>query len=119
MILNAHILTILKGNEIQVIVIREDKKCFISFGDENFFDIENLNNLKNIQKLSPKAKRRYEEWINSKKFKKDFNETIEVINNSKDYSEITEKFIKDYKKDRGNRIIKQDVELDTNKKINF
>jgi len=119
MIQKANFLTITKGNDIQIIVIREDKKCFICFGDDNFFDIEKLNKLKKIKFKSPRIQKKYEGWINSKSFKKNFKETLEVINKSKNYNEITEKFIKDYKKDRGNRIIKNKIVLDTEKKINL
>jgi len=105
-------LTIKKGGELYFILIMEDKRVFLNFGDDNWFNVRELDNLKQL-----KDKRKYQQYLRSKKFKKNIAETIEIMDNSKDYEEITQKFIKDFKKDRGNRIIRNDAEIDTTKSI--
>ncbi|HKL23633.1 MAG TPA: hypothetical protein VJ895_02680 [Candidatus Nanoarchaeia archaeon] len=112
MIQKAVFLTIVKGKELTLLLIKENKKVFMCFGDDNWFNFQELRNLKGLSYLKPSAKRKYEEWINSKKFKKDYKETEEVIENAVNYEEIIEKFIKDFKKDRGNRIWRNDTEID-------
>ena len=94
-------LTIKKGGELYFILIMEDKRVFLNFGDDNWFNVRELDNLKQL-----KDKRKYQQYLRSKKFKKNIAETIEIMDNSKDYEEITQKFIKDFKKDRGNKIIR-------------
>jgi len=105
-------LTIKKGGELYFILIMEDKRVFLNFGDDNWFNVRELDNLKQL-----KDKRKYQQYLRSKKFKKNIAETIEIMDNSKDYEEITQKFIKDFKKDRGNKIIRNDAEIDTTKSI--
>jgi len=105
-------LTIKKGGELYFILIMEDKRVFLNFGDDNWFNVRELDNLKQL-----KDKRKYQQYLRSKKFKKNIEETIEIMDNSKDYEEITQKFIKDFKKDRGNKIIRNDAEIDTTKSI--
>jgi len=105
-------LTIKKGGELYFILIMEDKRVFLNFGDDNWFNVRELDNLKQL-----KDKRKYQQYLRSKKFKKNIEETIEIMDNSKDYEEITQKFIKDFKKDRGNRIIRNDAEIDTTKSM--
>lgn len=112
MILKAAFLSIVKGQDITILLVREDKKVFICFGDEKWFDFEQIPKLGNISKLTEKAKRKYESWIKSKSFKRNYRETMEVVETSSDYEEIIQKFIKDFKKDRGNRIWRNDVEID-------
>lgn len=105
-------LTIKKGGELYFILIMEDKRVFLNFGDDNWFNVRELDNLKQL-----KDKRKYQQYLRSKKFKKNIAETIEIMDNSKDYEEITQKFIKDFKKDRGNKIIRNDAEIDTTKSM--
>jgi len=105
-------LTIKIGGELYFILIMEDKRVFLNFGDDNWFNVRELDNLKQL-----KDKRKYQQYLRSKKFKKNIAETIEIMDNSKDYEEITQKFIKDFKKDRGNRIIRNDAEIDTTKSM--
>lgn len=105
-------LTIKKGGELYFILIMEDKRVFLNFGDDNWFNVRELDNLKQL-----KDKRKYKQYIKSKKFRKNIAETIEIMDNSKDYEEITQKFIKDFKKDRGNKIWRNDAEIDTTKSI--
>jgi hypothetical protein len=108
-IMKASFLTIVKSNQFTSVLIREDKKVWINFGDDNWFEFEKLNNIKVLE-----DKKKYRDWLQSKKFKKNFTETIEIINNNY-YEEIVSSFIKDFKKDRSNRIIRNDVEIDPNK----
>ncbi|MCM8786849.1 MAG: hypothetical protein NC935_02215 [Candidatus Omnitrophica bacterium] len=96
--LKANFLTILKGSNLIVILIREDKKVLFNFGSEEWFDFYSLYN--------------YDGFIKNNKFKEDFEETKEVIEKAKDYNEITEKFIKDFKADRGNKIVLNRAELE-------
>jgi hypothetical protein len=103
--LKANFLTILKGNSLIVILIREDKKVFFNFGDETWIDFDKLGKL-NIKN------QRYKEYIESPKFKKQYKDTENIIKKSKDYLEITEKFKKDFKKDRSNKITINPAELE-------
>lgn len=107
--MKATFLSIIKKHDFTAILIREDKKVFMNFGDDNFFDFEEMNNIKGLER-----KRKYKDWLESKKFKKDWQETMEVIKNN-GFEEIIQKFIKDFKKDRGNRIIRNDLEIDPTK----
>lgn len=109
--MKATFITILKGSQFTSILVREDKKVLMNFGDENFFEFETLNKVKGLS-----DNKKYKQWIESKKFKKDWAETMKVINTN-DYEGIIQKFIKDFKTDRGNRIIRNDVEIDPNKKM--
>lgn len=108
----ATFLSIKKGGEIYFILVMEDKKVFINFGDDNWFDVKKIHNIKEL-----KGKKKYEKYLSSKSFRKNIKETVETIDSSKDHLEIVEKFIKDFKKDRGNKIIKNEVEIDTSKNL--
>jgi len=107
--MKATFLTIVKSNQFTAILVREDKKVWINFGDDNWFEFSKLNQVKGLEKH-----KQYKEWIESKKFKKSFKETMEIINN-KTFEEVIQSFIKDFKQDRSNRIIRNDVEIDPNK----
>lgn len=104
--MKATFLTIVKSNQFTAILVREDKKVWINFGDDNWFEFEKLNQVKGLEKH-----KQYKEWIESKKFKKSFKETMEIINNNT-FEEVIQSFIKDFKQDRSNRIIRNDVEID-------
>jgi len=115
MILKASFIVVIKKNEITNILVREDKRVWLNFGSDLWIEFQDLVNQKIFTNDSAKNKR-YLNWINSPKFKRDYKQTIEVINNS-DWDGITKKFIADFKKDRGNRIWRQDIELDTDKSL--
>ncbi|MFW6130840.1 MAG: hypothetical protein ACOC56_06600 [Atribacterota bacterium] len=117
MILKASFLMIVKKGQNTNILIREDRKVWINFGSDLWINFLKIKETKNLTKDKAKNKQ-YIKWINSKKFKKDYKETIDVINNSSDWDEITKKFIQDFKKDRSNKIWRQDIELDTDKNLN-
>lgn len=110
--MKAAFLTIVKSNQFTAILVREDKKVWINFGDDNWFEFSRLNQVKGLEKH-----KQYKEWIDSKKFKKSFKETMEIIENN-DYENIITKFIKDFKKDRSNKIWRNDVEIDETKTMN-
>jgi hypothetical protein len=97
MLLKANWLTIKKGKDMKMILIREDKKVMFNFGSEEWIDFNLMGNM-DIKN------QKYQEHIKSPNFKKNYLETKKVIEISKDYEEITQKFIKDFKNDRGNRI---------------
>jgi len=99
-----------KGQEIFIILIKENKECWFNFGTKDFFSIEDFKNLHK----HPNSKIKH--YATTPKFKKDYKQTENVINTSKDYLEINRKFIKDFKKDRGFKIKEQDLEVDENAK---
>lgn len=107
--MKAAFISVIKTGQFTSILVREDKKVWMNFGDDNFFAFETLNNVKGL-----KDNKKYKAWIESKKFKKDWSETMKVIETN-DYEGIIQKFIHDFKKDRGNRIIRNDVEIDPDK----
>ena len=95
-----------KGSEIFIILIREDMKCYFNFGTNDWFSIEEFKNLRK----HPKAKLRH--YAESPKFKRDYKETVDAINTSKNYIEIHDRFMKDFKQDRGQRIKSGDIEIE-------
>ncbi len=105
-------LTIKKGAEIYFILVMEDKRVFLNFGDENWFNVRELGNLDQL-----KHKKKYKRYIQSKQFRKNIEETLEIMDNSNDSEEIIQKFIKDFKRDRGNKVWRNDAEIDTTKSI--
>lgn len=107
--MKATFLTIVKGNQFTAILVREDKKVWMNFGDDNWFEFEKLNKVPKLEKY-----RKYREWIESKKFRKSYLETMEIINNNT-FEEVIQSFIKDFKSDRSNRILRNDVEIDETK----
>lgn len=109
--MKAAFITIVKAKQFTSILVREDKKVWINFGDDNWFEFETLNKVKKLDRT-----KKYKDWLESKKFKKDWAETMKIIENNT-YEEVVKKFIKDFKKDRSNRILRNDVELDENKTI--
>ncbi len=105
-------LTIKKGAEIYFILVMEDKRVFLNFGDENWFNVRELGNLDQL-----KHKKKYKRYIQSKQFRKNIEETLEIMDNSNDSEEIIQKFIKDFKRDRGNKVWRNDAEIDTTKSM--
>lgn len=116
-LLKAGFLMIMKKQQVTNILVREDRRVWINFGSDMWIDFLKIKETENLVPDTSKN-RKYLDWINSKKFQKDYQETLNVINNSEDWNMIIEKFVKDFKKDRGNRIIRQDLEVDTEKEIN-
>jgi len=110
MLIKARTITILKGNTLIMILVREDKEVFLNFGSEDWIDF------KKIFEMKKKIKhQKYQEWIENPRQKKNFKETMEVIEKSKDYMEICEHFHKDFRKDRSARIAINDLEMETDK----
>lgn len=112
--MKATFIVIRKNPEIITIFVREDKKVLFNFGSDiwiNFLDMKNQDKLHTDRGKNKK----YKEWVESKKFKKDYNETIEVMKNN-DYHEVVNKFIHDFKKDRV-PVFQQEVEIDPSKSI--
>jgi len=112
--MRASFIVIRKSQELTTILVREDKLVMINFGSSDWFNFRELKDIKGLK--NNKSIKKYLQWINSKRFKRNYKETIEILENN-DYEEVVKKFIKDFKKDRGNRIIRQDVEIEPNKKI--
>jgi len=108
-LMKASFIIVKKTPEIITILVREDKKVLFNFGSEiwiDFFDIHKSEKL-----TTDKGKnKKFKEWIDSKKFKKDYQETLEVIENN-EYEDIVKKFIHDFKKGR-DPIFRKDVEID-------
>ncbi len=96
----------IKGSEIFIIFIKINKEVYFNFGTNDWFTIEDFTNLH--RHSNPKIKRHAE----SPKFKKDYKETLEVIETSKDYLEMNDRFVKDFKKDRGFRIKEFNLEVE-------
>lgn len=105
-------LTIKKGGEVYFVLVMEDKRIFLNFGDDNWFNVRELGDLNSL-----KDKKKYQKYIESKDFKKNIRETLEIMDSSKNSEEIIQKFIKDFKKDRGNKVWRNDAEIDTTKSI--
>lgn len=103
--LKANFITINKGHDLIVILVREDKRVYFNFGSEDWIDFTKMGRL-DIKN------EKYQNFIKSKKFKKNYEETKNVIDTSKDYKEITQRFIKDFKKDRGSRVLLNEAELE-------
>lgn len=99
-----------KGREIFFIIVKENKDCLFNFGTNDWFTLEDFGNLH--KHPNPKIKRH----ASTPKFKKDYKKTLEVVESSEDYLEIIQKFIKDFKKDRGIKIKEFDLEVDENRK---
>lgn len=95
-----------KGNEIFIILVKENMECHFNFGTNDFFSLEDFKNLKKH------PNRKLKHYAESPKYKKDLKETLDVVNNSKDYIEMCERFKKDFKSDRSYRIKEYDMELD-------
>lgn len=110
--MKAAFITIIKKSQFTAILVREDKKVWFNFGDDNWFEFEKMGNIKGINKT-----KKYKAYLESNKFKKNWKETMETIRNNS-YENIINKFIKNFKSDRGNRILRNDVEIDPNKSIN-
>lgn len=113
-IMKATFIVVRKNPEVITILVREDKKVWFNFGSDiwiNFFDIPKSEN---FHKNKGKNKK-FQNWIQSKDFKKNYQETIDVINNYS-YKVIVDKFHRDFKKDRV-PIFMQEVEIDPNKSI--
>jgi hypothetical protein len=103
--LKADFITITKGHDLKVILVREDKYVSFNFGSEDWIEFARMGrmDIKN---------QKYQNFIKDKNFKKNYKQTQDVINNSKDYKEITQTFIKDFKKDRGNKILLNETEME-------
>jgi len=104
-----------KKPEVITILVREDKKVWFNFGSDlwiDFFDIPTSTEFHNKDKGKNK---KFKDWVNSKDFKRNYQETIDVINNYS-YKIIVDKFVRDFKKDRV-PIITQEVEIDPDAKL--
>lgn len=108
---------ITKKGELTNILVREDRRVWLNFGSDLWIEFQDLINTKIFTKDNSKNKK-YKDWIKSKKFKKDYKDTIKVIDESENYDEITKKFIQDFKKDRSNRIWRQELEIDQEQDLN-
>lgn len=104
--MKAKTLMSVKGGEIFIILIREDMKCYFNFGTNDWFGMEDFQN------LHKHSNAKIKHYAESPKFKRDYKETIDVIETSKDYKEIYNRFYRDFKKDRGNRIKGGDIEIE-------
>lgn len=94
-------ITIKKGNQIMSILVKEDKRVYFNFGDNNWIKFEELEKL-----------------IFNKKYKKlmgDLADTKKVIEESKDYKELVKKFEEDFKKDHGNIVVVNKVLMEDGK----
>jgi len=100
--LKAIVITIIKGNNISLIMIQNDKKVFFNFGSEQWIDYEKIQDSKMKKMLKGHALKRYEDFL--KGYKKDMIQTNKVIKESKDFIEIADKFYMDFRTDRGNKI---------------
>lgn len=86
-----------RGRNLAIgVFVREDKKVMISFGDDEWYTIEEIKKLE----------------VKKGKFdKKNFLSTMRVIEKSKDYEDLAYRFFKDFKKDRGNMVTMQKLKL--------
>lgn len=115
--IKASFIMITKKGELTNILVREDRRVWLNFGSDLWIEFQDLINTKIFTKDNSKNKK-YKDWIKSKKFKKDYKDTIKVIDESENYDEITKKFIQDFKKDRSNRIWRQELEIDQEQDLN-
>lgn len=95
-----------KGNDLITILVREDKKVMFNFGSEEWIDFERMGTLEI-------KNQKYQRYIKNPKFKKNKQETQDVISQN-DYKGIIEHFYRDFKKDRGNmiKVIEQEGDVD-------
>jgi len=108
--LKASFILVRKNPEVITILVREDKKVWFNFGSKDIWiNFLELKDTKKLHKDTGKNKK-YIDWVNSKKFNKNYSVTLEILNND-NFEEVVSKFIKDFKKDRC-VIIRQDVEID-------
>jgi len=100
--LKAIVITIMKGNNISLIMIQNDKKVFFNFGSEQWIDYEKIQDSEMKKMFKGHALKRYEDFLEG--YKKDMIQTNKVIKESKDFIEIADKFYMDFRTDRGNKI---------------
>ncbi|MFW6130341.1 MAG: hypothetical protein ACOC56_04080 [Atribacterota bacterium] len=98
-----------KKPEIITIFVREDKKVLFNFGSDIWIDFLKIKDSDTLHSNKGKNKK-FRKWVDSPKFKKNYSETLKIINNY-GYKMIVDKFYKDFKKDRV-PIIKREVEID-------
>lgn len=106
--LKARTISILKGQQLIIILVREDKKVYMNFGSDDWIDFLQMFALQHSIK-----NQKYQQWVNNPHNKKNFQETLDVITNAGDYLEVCKHFVKDFKSDRGARIVTNDLELET------
>jgi len=110
----ATFIVIKKNPEVITIFVREDKKVLFNFGSDIWIDFLKIKDSDTLHSNKGKNKK-FREWANSSKFKKNYAETLNVINNY-GYKVIVDKFYRDFKKDRV-PIIKREVEIDPDAKM--